>query len=172
MVALGVASSFTISDGKVTAVVLRPSVVTGYPNKDASFDGTTLTIAANPERSSNGGAVTVNGATITMSATVTEFLLDLTNTTSNTTSLQLDTSNTLDFLTLDGNKVTLDKTAKVGSVAKVGVQVSDGVYRTFTFTRERNNKFTIAYCTEDTLCKTTSSLKIDNATKTVTKTVG
>ena len=178
LVALGVASSFTISGGKVTNVILRPSVVSGYPNKDASiltdasFEGTGLTIAANPVQSANGGAVTVNGATIVMSATVTEFSVDLTNDKNSSETIQSDTSNTPDFLTLNGNKVTLSKSAKVGSEAKIGVKVSDGVYRTFTFKKAGNNKITISYCTEDTLCEIISSLKVDNGTVGVTKTVG
>ena len=174
LTSLGMGSSFTVKNGKITSIVLRPSSSKSSLDKDASaltaetFEDIDLTVAANTKKNSSGGAESVDGSTITMSSSVLTYKINLDG------EIVFDTTNTPDFIALDGDLLTINDKAKVGSVAKLGVCVDEekDTYRTFTITKGRNNKTTIIYKTTDSICKMTANVEVNGGTEEVSTLAG
>ena len=156
--ALGVNSSFTLSrNNAVTAVYVRFSSNASLPDKNItdltaeSFGTVTPTIAANVTSGSNGNA-SIDGSTITVSSELTTFTAEL----SGTTILTGDT--TADgFVKVNGTTVTVDPTVEAGATAIIGVDNSDGTYRTMTFVNGGDGTYTVTYNTASTLSLTSST---------------
>ena len=148
---LGYNSSFTVSDHKITNVVIRfpsnakkPSINTADLTA-ASFEGIGLTLHANNAQSASAGGIAQNGATVTMSSSVTSFNVDLGGT------VVMGDSSADGFLILNGSSVTLDPYAGTGATAIIGVKNSDNTYRTLTFVLYANGTYVVTYNTAGTL---------------------
>lgn len=149
--ALSYNCSFTVSGGLVTEIIVRPSTVTRKPVTDISIltpddlKDIKLTVAANTKQSMTAGGVSPAGTTIIVSGGLTSFDIDLNGT------IVADKSNPAGFVTVSGNKVTIDSSVATDTTAKLGVKLSDGTYRTFVFTKRSSGSVGISYNPADTL---------------------
>ena len=142
---LGFGCSFTVAGGRVTEVIFRPSSVSRKPVTDASrltaddLAGVKLTLALNLKKSKAGGGATPDGSGVTFSESVTDFSLDLGG------SPAADSGNTPGFLTLDGQRLTIARSAAKGATGKIGVRHQNGGWRILTFTKNDNGTVSARY---------------------------
>ncbi len=141
--------SFTLSAGKVTSIILRPSTLAQKPTSDLSvltasvLHGVDITVAVNTKQSMSAGNITPSGATLVLSRTLTSFQIDMDG------QMELHESSTAGFLTLNGRTVTVNEAAELGSNAKVMVKLSGGKYRMLTFVLKSDNTLSVTYTTSD-----------------------
>lgn len=142
--ALGYNCSFTIQNGIVTDITLRMSSVAQKPATNASalkasmLSGVDLTFSITTKQSKEAGGVTPGGTSLTLSATITQFTLDLGG------SAQLSQDSTPGFVQLNGNALLLDANAPVGATAKIGVKQSDSTIA-LLITKKTADTIMIAY---------------------------
>ncbi len=147
---IGLNSTFTVTNGKVTALVLRMGSNSRFMAVDATaldadvFKSISLTVAANTDGKNQAtqGGQALDGATIKLSGDVTGFVIDLKGT------LAVRTNSTEGFVTLDSNnKTTISKSVEPGAVAYIGMDNGDGTYKTLTIAYNSDNTYTITYNT-------------------------
>lgn len=147
---LGFSCSFTVKDGKVSEVILRPSTVAQKPITDnsamkfADYGNIKLSLEIATKQSKLAGGVTPGNTTVIISSTVPSIALNLDGV------MVADKGNTAGFVTMSSGKATFDADAAVNATAKIGVKTADG-YRTFTFTKTSADKITVVYKDVDTL---------------------
>ncbi len=154
---LGYNSSFTVNNGKFTAVTIRFSSNNSKLRNnttaltDESFSGLALTLHANNTANSDAaGGIAKDGATIEMSSTVTLYTVSLDG-----DIVMSDTTNA-DFIKLSGSKVTVNPSVDAGATAVIGSANANGTYRTMTFVNGGDGTYTITYNTANTLSVTDS----------------
>lgn len=137
--------SFTVKNGVVAAVTVRPSTVEKKPAVDisaltADFLGDIpLTFAITTKQSKTAGGVTPGGTTVTMSTTVQTLTLDLGG------QFQFSDSSTQGFATLDGNMLTFDSNAAVGSSVRIGIKQSGGTLKTLSILKKSETTYVFSY---------------------------
>lgn len=147
---IGAFGNITVENGVITSFILRPPASGASTVNDtssltgAAFEGAELTLAVNFTQSSLAGGVTPSGASLVMDRSVASFNIDLGG------ELYIDAESDEGFLTYDGEHFVIDAHAAPGAVAKIGVLVSEGVYRTFTFTMGRSS-YTVLYTSGDVM---------------------
>ncbi|MBQ0097919.1 MAG: hypothetical protein KBS62_03160 [Oscillospiraceae bacterium] len=154
---LGYNSSFTVSNHKISAVTIRLSSnakklttnTTALTND--SFSGMNLTIHANNKNSYAAGGLAKDGATVTMSDTVTSFTADFNG------DIVMGESTNAKFVKLSGTTVTVDPTVEAGATAVIGSANTDGTYRTMTFNNSGDGTYTITYNTANSLTNDVSA---------------
>lgn len=159
---LGYNSSFTISNQKITEAVLRipsnarkPSVNTSALTAE-SFANIGLTMHANnTQNNAAAGGVAVNGATLTMSSSVTTFNVNLDGT------AVMGDSSVNGFVTLNGSTVTINPHAGAGATAIIGTKNADESYRTLTIILRANGTYEITYNTQGTLSLNTAAVYLN-----------
>lgn len=161
---LGYNSSFTVSNGKLTEAVIRFSSNASKPDNNTvaltneSFSGIALTLHANNQSGSNlAGGLAKDGATVTLSDTVTSFTANLNG------DIVKGESTDASFITLSGSTVTVNPEAKAGAAAVIGAANADGTYRTMTFVNGGDGTYTVTYNTANTLSVTTSPFMLKGA---------
>lgn len=149
---LGFNSSFTVSNGKMTAAIIRFSSNAKKSNNNTvaltkeSFSNMTLTIHANnTQNSAAAGGIASDNSTVVLSDTITSFNANLDGT------ILKGGSTDNDFLKLNGSTVTINPKASVGATTIIGSANSDGTYRTMTFVNGGDGTYTITYNTVNTL---------------------
>lgn len=146
--AIGGSSNITVENGVINAYVLRPPTTSNNMVLDvteltgAAFEGAELTLAANLTNNSYAGGITLNGASMEFDRSVVSFNIDLGG------ELFIDAEGTEGFITYDGERFVLNGDAAPGTTAKIGAYISEGVYRTFTFTMGRGS-YTVLYNSND-----------------------
>ena len=162
---LGYNSSFTVSNGKLTAAVIRFSSNASKMNTNTvaltneSFSGISLTLHANhfgPSENASAanlaGGVAKDGATVDISDTITSYTVNLDD-----TIVMGDTTNN-GFVRLNGSTVTVDPTVAAGSTAIIGASNGNGTYRTMTFVNSGDGTYKVTYNTAGTLSLSASSV--------------
>ena len=158
---LGYNSSFTVSSGIATNAVIRFSSNalklennTVALTKD-SFSGR-LTLHANNTANSNAaGGIAVSGSSVTLSASVTSFDVNLDG-----GQPVVGETSTAGFITLNGAALTVNTDVPVGSTAIVGVPNGNGSYRTLTFVMRANDTYEATYKAYDTLSIADSKVEL------------
>ena len=123
---LGFNCGFTVQDGQLSSVVLRPSTVSRKNATDVSvltaqlLGDTPVTFAINTKQSKQAGAVTPKGTTVTVSATLTQIKLDLGG------QAQLSKEGAEGFAAYENGILTLDPNAQVGAYAQLGIRMTEG----------------------------------------------
>lgn len=155
---LGANSSFTVQNGNWTAVTMRFSSNSKKLHVNASaltsdsFEDMSLTLHANNTAGSNAaGGLAKDGAAITLSDTVTTFAVSLDGT------LTAGDGTENGFVTLRGDTVTVDPSAKAGAAAVIGAANDNGTYRTLTFVNGGDGTYTVTFKTAGTLSLSTST---------------
>lgn len=137
--------SFTINGGRVSAVTIRPSTVERQPAVDVSkltadfLGDIPVTFAITTKQSKDAGGVTPGGTTVTISATLNELTIDLGG------QYQIGSGSTPGFATINGNKLTLDSKATLGSSLQIGINMSGGVRKILTVTKKTENTFVFSF---------------------------
>ena len=160
---LGLNSSFTVRNGKISAATIRFSSNASKPDTNTvaltaeSFEDITLTLHANnTENSLAAGGIAQDGSTVTMSSSITSFEVSLDGT--------IETGDMTDgFVTLSGSAVTVNTNAPAGSTAIIGTANSDGTYRTLTFVMKADGTYKITYNTAGTLSAENSAIYLKGA---------
>lgn len=156
---LGYNSSFTVNNGKFTAVTIRfSSNESKLRNNtialtDKSLSGLNVTIHANNTANSDAaGGIAKDGATIEMSDSITSYTVSLDG-----DIVMGDTTNT-NFVNLNGTKITVNPSVEAGATAVIGTANANGTYRTMKFVNGGDGTYTITYNTANTLSKTESTI--------------
>ena len=149
---LGPNSSFRVYNGKLKDATIRFSSNESKPDTNTvaltneSFEGLALTVHANNTNNSlAAGGVAADGATVTISDTVTAFAVNMDG------DIVMGHTSDGGFVTLDGTNVTVNPDAPAGAKAVIGTANSDGTYRTMTFENKADGTYKITYNTADTL---------------------
>ena len=143
--ALGHNCAFTVTDGAITGITLRPSTVARKPATDASaltadlLGSIPLTFAITTKQSKTAGGVTPGGTSVTVSASLTALQLELGG------QPQLSQESTEGFASLDGTVLTLRKDAAVGAAAMIGIKQADGSRRTLHIAKKTAETLVITY---------------------------
>lgn len=155
---LGYNSSFTVNNGKLTAITIRFSSNESKLRNNTialtneSFTGCPLTLHANNTSNSNAaGGIAKDGATVELSSTVTSYTVSLDG-----DIVMGDTTN-VKFVKLNGTKITVDPSVEAGATAIIGSENSNGTFRTMTFVNGGDGTYTITYNTANTLSNTDST---------------
>lgn len=155
---LGINSSFSVNNGKFKDATIRFSSNANKMHNNIvsltndSFNGIALTLHANNKANSNvAGGVAKDGATVTISDTVTSFTVNLDG-----SSIVMGESTDSDFVKLSGTAVTVNPTVKAGATAIIGSANDNGTYRTMTFVNGGDGTYTVTYNTSNTLSINTS----------------
>lgn len=155
---LGYNSSFTVNNSKLTDITIRfSSNESKLRNNtialtDESFAGLNLTLHANNTSNSNAaGGIAKDGATVELSSTITSYTVSLDG-----DIVMGDTTNAK-FVKLNGTKITVDPSVEAGAAAIIGVENSNGTFRTMTFVNSGDGTYTITYNTANTLSNTDST---------------
>jgi len=141
---LGYNCSFTVKGGSVTEIVFRLSTVEKRPVTDVSalsmdlLDGIRLFFSITTKQSKEAGGVTPGGASLTLSAEVTQLSLDLGG------QMQISQDSTAGFAQLDGNHLVLSKDAAAGATAKIGIKYNGGT-KALVITKKNADTVTILY---------------------------
>ena len=139
---IGANSSFTVTGGKVTAIIIRPPTF-GTTERNCVYltgdfmQGVRVTVACNPTQSPDGGAVTPTGTSIVVSDTLTAINLDLRG-----DSIKEESNDGL--VTLSDSTLTFNTGASAGSSAKFSTTDDNGT-RTFTITKNNDGTVTFLY---------------------------
>ena len=142
---IGANSSFTVTGGKVTAIVIRPPTF-GTTERNCVYltadfmDGIRVTVACNPKQSPDGGAVTPTDTSVIISDTLTTINLDLRG-----DSIKEEANDGL--VTLNDSTLTFNASAPAGSSAKFGTTDDNGT-RSFTITKNDDGTVTFLYTTK------------------------
>ncbi len=146
---MGLNSTFTVSGGKVNALILRMGSNSRFMTVDATaltpkmLENISFTIAANTDgkgQASEGGAA-LDGAVIKLSGDIRSFNVDLEGT------LEMRSSSTSGFITLSGSTLAVSADPSAGDTAKLGIANSDGTYKALTVVYNSDNTYTITYNT-------------------------
>ena len=162
---LGYNSSFTVTNGKISAVVIRFSSNTSKMNTNTvaltneSFNGLSLTLHANhyspsenASASNIAGGIAKDGATVDISDTVRSINVNLDDT------IVMGGTTDSGFVRLSGSAVIVDPTVKTGATAVIGASNGNGTYRTMTFVNSGDGTYKVTYNTAGTLSLTGSSV--------------
>lgn len=139
---IGANSSFTVTGGKVTAIVIRPPTF-GTTERNCVYltgdfmQGVRVTVACNPTQSPDGGAVTPTDTSIIISDTLTTINLDLRG-----DGIEEQANDGL--VTLNDGALTFNASAPAGSSAKFGTTDDNGA-RSFTITKNNDGTITFLY---------------------------
>ncbi len=159
---IGSSGNITVKNGFITEYILRPPTTANNTVNDtsaltaAAFEGAELTLAVNLTTNSYAGGITPNGTSIIMDRSVSIFNIDLGG------ELFIDAESDEGFITYDGEHFVLDSNAAVGTMAKIGVEAGEGVYRTFTFTMGKSS-WTVLYTSSDVMVDPTSATVVQPA---------
>lgn len=129
--------SFTVRDGKVTAVILRPSTSSRQASVDLTslsadlLDGVAVTVGVSIKQSQESGSVTPSDHSLILPMTLLTFSIDL----GGVPTVQ---QNDAGLLSLNGSEVTLSAAAETGSSAKLILRLAGGKHRTLTLVRQEN----------------------------------
>ena len=150
MKTLFVGCSFTVRQGRVVGITLRPQSSGGRGASATGLsaellDALDVTVGATLRQNAREGKKTDDGATLTVSARLTKFSVDL------GAAPTSDRTNSEGFLTLNGSRATLNPRAQEGACAKIGVDNPDGSWRTLTFVKRDRRIIEIVYRTNDAL---------------------
>ena len=150
MKTLFVGCSFTVRQGRVVGITLRPQSSGGRGASATGLsaellDALDVTVGATLRQNAREGKKTDDGATLTVSARLTKFSVDL------GVAPTSDRTNSEGFLTLNGSRATLNPRAQEGARAKIGVDNPDGSWRTLTFVKRDRRIIEIVYRTNDAL---------------------
>lgn len=143
--ALSYNCSFTVKNGVVSAITIRPSTVTRKPSVDISnltaefLDGIPVTFAITTKQSKEAGGVTPGGTTVTISSSLQTLTLDLGG------QYQVGSGSTEGFASVTGNTVTFDPEAAVGSSLQLGIKVSSGSLRVLAITKKSATTYVFSY---------------------------
>ena len=142
-------SSIVVKDGKVVEVIIRPLADTNNSTKDTvdlsalkylDYGTAKITFAINIAQSTAAGSVSKANSSVNVSATIEELWLNI----GNATTISAVSTNTEGFITLSGDKLTINTKAASGSVCKFTAEI-DGTTYTLTFTMKPNNQISIEY---------------------------
>lgn len=139
---IGANSSFTVTGGKVTAIIIRPPTF-GTTERNCVYltsdfmQGVRVTVACNPTQSPDGGAVTPTDTSVIVSDTLTTINLDLRG-----GDMKEQANDGL--VTLDGSTLTFNAGAPAGSSAKFSTTDDNGA-RSFTITKNNDGTVTFLY---------------------------
>lgn len=139
---IGANSSFTVTGGKVTAIVIRPPTF-GTTERSCVYltadfmEGVRITVACNPTQSPDGGAVTPTDTSIIISDTLTSINLDLRGS-------GIEEQENDGLVTLNDSTLTFNVDAPAGSSAKFGTKDDNGA-RSFTITKNDDGTVTFLY---------------------------
>ena len=139
--------SITVQNGFVRSAVLRPAA-SGASATGLGADlleALEITIGIVARQSALEGRATEDGAGLTVSARMVKCSVSMGG------DPVYDRSNTKGFLALDGEKITLNPKAPAGATAKIGVQNTDGTWKTLTFTKEDQQKIRVTFRSRDSL---------------------
>ncbi len=156
---IGTSSTFTVKNGIINDYVIRPASASYSSEKDMTsltgeaFKGADITFAVNTKKSSSLGGVTPNGTSIVMSNSVNKFKVDLGG------KIEFSLNDT-GFLLYDGTYFKISDYAEPNNTTKIGVQLDDGTYRTFTFVFNKNGTYTISYCDTEKMNSLTKDIDI------------
>ena len=144
---IGTNCSVTISGGRVTELVLRPSPAdrNGWDMSvlDAAvLDGVRLTAAATIKQSKAEGGVTASGSVIGLSGDIQSFALDL----GGTAELR---NSTAGFASIDGSIVKIDPSSAPGSSAQFIVKLAGGKYRMMTVVKMQDGSLRLTYSVKE-----------------------
>lgn len=141
---LGFNCSFTVKNGVVTEIMLRPSTVEKKPSTDVSvlnaaiLGNIKLTFGITVKQSKQTGGVTPGGTSVILSSSITQLSLDLGG------QAQLSSDSTEGFAKLDGNLLTFAADAAVGATAKLGIKQSGGT-KALAITKKTADTIVIMY---------------------------
>lgn len=136
--------SFTVKGSVVTAITVRPSTVERKPSVDVSKVNTGLigdipvTFSITSKQSKEAGGVTPGGTTVTVSASLLTWKLDLGQ-------YQLNDNSTPGFATIEGSLLTFDPQAALGSQLVINIKQSGGTMKTLRIEKKTENTYTFAY---------------------------
>ncbi len=149
---IGYNSSFTVSNGKLTDIIIRfSSNEKKLQNNtvaltDKSFSGMNLTVHANQTSNSNtAGGVAKDGATAELSSTVTSFTVNLDG------DIVIGDTTNKEFIKLNGTKITVNPSVQAGASAIIESINKNNTYRIMTFVNGGDGTYTITYNAENTL---------------------
>lgn len=137
--------SFTVKNGIVSAITVRPSTISKKPSVDLSkltadfLDNIPVTFAITTKQSKEAGGVTPGGTTVTLSATLQNLTLNLGG------QYQIGQGSTDGFAAVSGNTLTFDPNAAVGSSIQLGIKVSSGNMRILAITKKTENTYVFSY---------------------------
>ena len=143
--------SFKVQDGYVTELVLRPYSSAQRNGGSAvgltaeMLDGLRVTVGVVNRQNRLEGRATPDGASMTVSVRMTDFAVALGGVPT------LDRDSARNFLALNGSQAAVNPRAQEGSAAKIGVQNTDGSWRTLTFTKIDRRRINVVYRAQDTL---------------------
>ncbi|MBP5621900.1 MAG: hypothetical protein J6X44_07790 [Thermoguttaceae bacterium] len=152
MKGLFVGCSFTVRQGRVVGITLRPQSSGGRAASATGLsaelvDDLDVAISVVLRQNAREGKKTDDGATLVVSARLTKFAVDLGG------EPNLDRDGSEGFLTLNGSRATLNPRAQEGASAKIGVKTPDGAWRTLTFVKRDRRIIEIVYRTNDVLTR-------------------
>lgn len=137
--------SFTVCDGAVTAVIIRPSTVTRKPSVDISalgadfFQDIPLTFSITSKQSKTAGGVTPGGTSVTISSSIKTLQLDLGG------QYKQDSTGDSTLGTLDGSLFTIHADAPVGSSLRIGIRQSNNRLTTLTIIKKTADTLILSY---------------------------
>ena len=108
-------------------------------------DGLRVTVGVVNRQNRLEGRATPDGASLTVSVRMTDFAVALGGVPT------LDRDSARNFLALNGSQAAVNPRAQEGSAAKIGVQKTDGSWRTLTFTKIDRRRINVVYRAQDTL---------------------
>ena len=108
-------------------------------------DGLRVTVGVVNRQNRLEGRATPDGASLTVSVRMTDFAVALGGVPT------LDRDSARNFLALNGSQAAVNPRAQEGSTAKIGVQNTDGSWRTLTFTKIDRRRINVVYRAQDTL---------------------
>ena len=143
--ALSFNCSFLVENGAVSALTFRPSTVERKLSVDMSvldaqfLKDIPLTFAITMKQSKEAGGVTPGGTSVTLSSSVTTLRLDLGG------QYKLSQTDGPSLGSLDGSVLTIDPSAPVGAVLRIGIRQSGGDLRTLTITKKTADTLVFTY---------------------------
>lgn len=141
---LGYNCSFTVKNGTVSEIILRPSTVEKKPSTNASaldaamLENINLVFSITTKQSKEAGGVTPGGASLILSSTITQLSLNLGG------QAHLSSDSTEGFVQQEGNTLVFSPDAAVGATAKLGIKQSGGT-KALVITKKTADTLVIMY---------------------------